>query len=117
LHVEDHARALWLVLTRGRVGETYNIGGNSERKNLDVVHAICDLVDRLAPDGALAPRRKLVSFVTDRPGHDLRYAIDCDKLERELGWQPRESFESGLEKTVRWYLEHQSFWQNILGGR
>jgi dTDP-glucose 4,6-dehydratase len=112
LHVEDHARALWLVLRHGTVGATYNIGGKSERKNLDVVHAICDLVDELAPDGG-PPRRSLVSFVTDRPGHDLRYAIDCRKIERELGWRPQETFESGLAKTVRWYLEHPGLWQPI----
>jgi dTDP-glucose 4,6-dehydratase len=108
LYVDDHARALSAVLTRGRVGETYNIGGRSERANIQVVHAICDLVDRLAPDGG-PPRRELIQFVEDRPGHDLRYAIDSSKLERELGFFPRESFESGLEKTVRWYLEHPDF--------
>jgi dTDP-glucose 4,6-dehydratase len=108
LYVDDHARALFTVLTRGRIGETYNIGGRSERSNLEVVRAICDLVDRLAPDGN-GPRRDLIEFVTDRPGHDLRYAIDCGKLERELGFVPRETFESGLEKTVRWYLDHPDY--------
>jgi dTDP-glucose 4,6-dehydratase len=115
LYVEDHARALWTVLERGRIGETYNVGGRSERANIDVVHAVCDLVDQMVPDGA--PRRRLVTFVTDRPGHDLRYAIACDKIESELGWAPRESFESGLDKTVRWYLEHRDFWEGILARR
>lgn len=115
LYVEDHARALWQVLRQGRVGETYNIGGRSERANIEVVHAICDLVDRLEP--ASRPRREQISFVADRPGHDLRYAIDCSKVERELGWSPRETFESGLEKTVRWYLEHRDWWQGILERR
>jgi dTDP-glucose 4,6-dehydratase len=112
LHVEDHARALWTVIERGRVGETYNVGGRSERANIDVVHTVCDLLDAILPDGA--PRRRLVTFVTDRPGHDLRYAIDCQKMERELGWAPRETFETGLDKTVRWYLEHRDWWQGIL---
>lgn len=112
LHVEDHARALWLVLREGRLGETYNIGGRSERSNLEVVHALCDRLDREVP--AAKPRRELIQFVADRPGHDLRYAIDCDKIQRELGWAPRESFETGLEKTVRWYLGHREWWQGIL---
>lgn len=115
LHVEDHARALWLVLQQGRVGETYNIGGRSERSNLDVVHAICDLLDRQLP--AKTPRRELVKFVADRPGHDLRYAIDCARIQSELGWEPRESFDTGLEKTVLWYLEHRDWWQGILARR
>jgi dTDP-glucose 4,6-dehydratase len=117
LHVEDHARALWQVLERGRLGETYNIGGRSEQANLDVVHAICDLVDRELPAQAGESRRRLVTFVKDRPGHDLRYAIDCSKIERELDWRPRETFESGLAKTVRWYLDNRSFWQTILDRR
>jgi dTDP-glucose 4,6-dehydratase len=116
LHVEDHARALWRVLCQGRIGQTYNIGGRSERANIDVVHAICDLVDRLVA-GAGEPRRKLVTFVADRPGHDLRYAIDCSKIERELGWTPQETFDSGLAKTVRWYLDHRGYWQAILDRR
>jgi dTDP-glucose 4,6-dehydratase len=113
LYVEDHARALALVLERGRVGETYNIGGRNERENLHVVETICDELDRLRPrpEGA---RRQLISFVTDRPGHDRRYAIDAGKLERELGWQARETFETGLAKTVRWYLDNEAWWQAIL---
>ena len=114
LYVEDHAKALSLVLERGAVGETYNVGGRSERTNLHVVETICDLLDRIVP-GADGPRRRLISFVTDRPGHDRRYAIDASKLERELGWRAEENFESGIEKTVRWYVEERAWWQAILG--
>jgi dTDP-glucose 4,6-dehydratase len=114
LYVEDHARALSLVLERGVVGETYNVGGRNERTNLHVVQAICDLLDRIAPE-VDGPRRRLIGFVTDRPGHDRRYAIDAAKLERELGWRAEENFESGLEKTVRWYVEQRGWWQAILG--
>lgn len=114
LYVEDHARALRLVLEKGRIGESYNIGGHNERTNLEVVRAICALLDELAPAGA--PHDRLISFVTDRPGHDKRYAIDAGKIERELGWTPQESFETGLRKTVAWYLEHREWWQAILNG-
>lgn len=110
LYVEDHAKALHLILTRGRVGEKYNVGGRNERTNLDVVHRVCDLVDELA--GA-ADRRKLVKFVTDRPGHDHRYAIDAAKLEKELGWKAEEDFESGLRKTVAWYLDNRAWWEPL----
>ena len=106
LYVEDHARALTLVLERGAAGETYNIGGRSERANLHVVTAICKLLDEMQPSGN-GPREKLITFVTDRPGHDRRYAIDPSKIERELGWRPEHDFEAGLAKTVRWYLENQ----------
>ena len=116
LFVEDHCSAIRAVIERGRVGETYNIGGNSERKNLDVVAAICDLVDELHPDAALRPRKKLIAFVTDRPGHDRRYAIDASKISRELGWRPAEEFESGLRKTVAWYLEHGAWIENVRTG-
>ena len=112
MYVEDHARALTLVLEHGRIGETYNIGGRNERTNLDVVNTICELLDQLAPGPA--SRRNLISFVTDRPGHDRRYAIDASKLERELGWKAKEDFDSGLAKTVRWYLENRVWWQAIL---
>ncbi len=119
LYVEDHARALIRVLEAGRVGETYNIGGNSERRNIEVVETVCALLERhasaLKPAG-VAQYRDLVTFVADRPGHDRRYAIDATKLERELGWRPRESFESGLEATVVWYLENQDWWQRVLDG-
>lgn len=111
LHVDDHARALHLVLTRGRPGESYNVGGNSERRNIDVVEAICDLVDDIVP--GKGRRRDLISFVADRPAHDKRYAIDAAKIASELGWRPREDFASGLEKTVRWYIEHSDWWRNI----
>ncbi len=111
LYVEDHARALALVLLHGKSGENYNVGGNSERTNLEVVHAIIDRLDALQP--AVGGRRSLITFVKDRPGHDLRYAIDASKIKRELGWAPVESFESGLEKTVAWYLENAAWWQTI----
>ncbi len=112
LFVEDHARALSLVLERGVPGESYNVGGRCERRNIDVVHAVCDLLDRHAPPLG-RPRRDLIRFVEDRPGHDRRYAIDCSKIERELGWTPRETFESGLEKTVLWYLANRAWWEPL----
>ena len=112
LFVDDHVRALITVLRQGQIGQTYNVGGNSERQNIEVVHAICDTLDRLRPDPA-GPRRRLVSFVADRPGHDARYAIDASKLKRELGWEPSESFETGLEKTIAWYLENEWWWQPL----
>jgi len=115
LQVEDHARALLTVLERGSPGETYNVGGRGERTNLQVVHAICELMDMLRPGGA--PHADLIEFVTDRPGHDFRYAIDPTKIEEELGWRPQESFETGLEKTVRWYLENREWWERIRSGK
>ena len=115
LFVEDHARALLQVVTRGAVGETYNIGGHNEQKNLDVVHAICDLLDELQPRAA-GSYREQVTFVTDRPGHDLRYAIDASKIERELGWAPAETFPSGLRKTVRWYLDNLDWCRRVQDG-
>ncbi|HEX5184730.1 MAG TPA: dTDP-glucose 4,6-dehydratase [Allosphingosinicella sp.] len=113
LHVEDHARALERVLTGGRVGESYNVGGRSERTNLEVVEAICDLLDARRPLADGRPRRALIRFVTDRPGHDRRYAIDPAKIERELGWRAEETFESGLEKTIDWYLANEWWWRPI----
>jgi dTDP-glucose 4,6-dehydratase len=113
LYVEDHARAIWLVLQRGRVGETYNIGGLNERPNLEVVQRICSLLDRLAPRAGAKGYAAQITYVADRPGHDRRYAIDCSKLQRELGWSPRESFESGMAKTVEWYLGHRSWCADI----
>ena len=110
LYVEDHARALWLVATKGRVGEVYNIGGDAERKNIDVVREICALVDELAPQAK--PTAGLITFVTDRPGHDARYAMDTTKIAAELGWAPRETFETGLRKTVQWYLANRPWWTN-----
>ena len=113
LYVEDHAKALTLVLEQGKVGETYNVGGRNERTNLYVVETICDLLDEFAPrtDGS---HRRLITFVTDRPGHDRRYAIDASKLERELGWRAAENFESGIAKTVRWYIDQKPWWTAIL---
>ena len=113
LYVEDHARALIAVLRQGRVGEVYNIGGNAERRNIDVVRGICTLLDEMLPGRAHAD---LISFVADRPGHDLRYAIDSTKLRNQLGWTPQEDFESGLEKTVRWYLDNKGWWERVLSG-
>jgi dTDP-glucose 4,6-dehydratase len=117
LYVEDHARALEAILWRGRLGETYNVGGRAERSNLATVHAICDLMDELRPRAGGASHRALVSFVPDRPGHDLRYAIDPGKLERELDWRAREDFASGLRKTVTWYLAREDWWRPIREGR
>ena len=111
LYVEDHARALDLIAERGRVGETYNVGGRNERRNIDVVCRICSVLDDLAP--ANRPREELIEFVTDRPGHDARYAIDATKLETELGWRARENFETGIEKTVRWYLDNDWWWRPL----
>ncbi|NIF24556.1 dTDP-glucose 4,6-dehydratase [Candidatus Pantoea multigeneris] len=119
LFVEDHARALYCVVSSGKVGETYNIGGHNERRNLDVVETLCDLLDELAEDRrpvGIASYRELITFVTDRPGHDQRYAIDASKIERELGWTPAETFESGMRSTVSWFLNHESWWRNILDG-
>lgn len=115
LFVEDHARALYLVATKGKVGETYNIGGHNEKKNIEVVQRICDELDKLKPlqNGSY---RDLITFVKDRPGHDLRYAIDASKIEKELGWKPQENFETGLKKTIKWYLENESWWSQVLNG-
>ncbi len=114
LFVDDHAEALTLVLEKGRIGETYNIGGNAERRNIDVVEAICVAMDHLAPRPGGAPHRELITFVTDRPGHDLRYAIDFSKLTKELGWTPAHSFERGLLATVQWYLDNRAWWEPLL---
>ncbi len=114
LFVEDHARALWTVVKTGRLGEVYNVGGEAERKNIDVVCAICDLVDELAPGAK--PSRELITFVMDRPGHDARYAMDITKIGRELNWRPRETFETGLRKTVEWYLANRPWWTKIRSG-
>jgi len=114
LYVEDHARALHTILTKGRLGEKYNVGGGNERTNLAVVEAICDTLDRLVPAGP--SRRRLITFVADRPGHDQRYAIDAGKLERELGWRARHDFDSGLVETVRWYLDNRAWWEPLRKG-
>lgn len=110
LYVDDHVSAVRLVLERGAVGDTYVVGGRSEMRNLAVAEAICDLVDEFAPDPAIGARRKLISFIADRPGHDWRYAIDCAKIERDLGWRPSRGFEAGLAQTVQWYLERRDWW-------
>ena len=117
LHVEDHARALELIVTRGSVGESYNVGGRSERSNLEVVETICDLIDERLPLHSGRRRRELIEFVTDRPGHDLRYAIDCSKIERELGWRADRSFESGLADAIDWYLANDWWWRPIRDGQ
>ena len=118
LYVEDHARALYDVISRGIAGETYNIGGHNEQQNIDVVNTICDILDEVKPDKPLGVQRyrDLITFVDDRPGHDVRYAIDASKIERELGWLPQESFESGIRKTVQWYLSNELWWQQVLDG-
>lgn len=118
LYVEDHARALYTVVTQGVVGETYNIGGHNERKNIDVVTTICGLLEELAPTKpvGVAHYQDLITYVKDRPGHDLRYAIDASKIERELGWVPSETFESGIRKTVEWYLNNETWWRRVQDG-
>ncbi|WP_373651784.1 dTDP-glucose 4,6-dehydratase [Schlesneria sp. DSM 10557] len=117
LYVDDHARALIAVLERGTIGETYNIGGNSERQNIVVVRTICSLLDELVADSKNRPHEKLITFVTDRPGHDQRYAIDAAKIQRELGWKPLESFDSGLKKTVEWYLANREWCAKAVADR
>mgnify|MGYP001323560598 CR=1 FL=1 len=119
LYVEDHARALLLVALKAEVGETYNIGGHNEVKNIDVVCYICDLLEELRPakPTGIAAYRDLITFVADRPGHDVRYSIDARKIEKDLGWRPKETFESGLRKTVLWYLENQEWWTKLLDDR
>jgi len=112
--VEDHARALYTVVKSGKPGETYNIGGHNEKKNIDVVHTICDLLDEIAPKESAY--RQQITYVTDRPGHDRRYAIDAGKIARELGWKPQETFESGIRKTVHWYLENAEWVANVKSG-
>ena len=116
LHVADHCSAICAVLERGRPGETYNIGGNSERCNRDVVTTICSLLDELRPDSKIGPRKSLIKFVPDRPGHDRRYAIDATKIHRELGWEPRVRFEEGLRRTVEWYLENSTWVEHVRTG-
>ena len=116
LYVEDHCRAIRTVLSQGGVGETYNIGGRSEKKNLEIIGDICELLDELRPNDPVVPHRKLVTFVKDRPGHDRRYAMDTRKIERDLKWQPQETFESGIRKTVCWYLEHEDWVRDVTSG-
>jgi dTDP-glucose 4,6-dehydratase len=124
LYVEDHARALYKVVTEGKVGETYNIGGHNEKKNIEVVETLCAILDELKPiannpaytSSSMTHYNELITFVKDRPGHDVRYAIDASKIERELGWVPEESFETGIRKTVEWYLNNENWWKRVLSG-
>jgi dTDP-glucose 4,6-dehydratase len=117
LYVEDHAAAIWLVLQKGRLGETYNVGGLNERANLDVVKTLCALLDAKSPRPDQASYSAQITYVADRPGHDRRYAIDCSKIQSELGWSPRESFETGLAKTVDWYLSNRPWTDEITNTR
>lgn len=117
LYVEDHVRALWLVLREGKIGESYNIGGGNERRNIDVVRELCAILDEILPNSPFVPHANLIAFVDDRPGHDLRYAICADKIREMLGWRPLETFESGLRKTVAWYLENEAWWRKVMDGR
>jgi dTDP-glucose 4,6-dehydratase len=116
LYVTDHCRAVWLIMQRGRRGEVYNIGGRCEMANIDTVRQICDLLDEILPDEGLRPRRRLITYVKDRPGHDLRYAIDCSKIETELGWTPRESIATGFRKTIEWYLSNRPWVDRVRSG-
>jgi len=117
LYVEDHCDAIRTVLARGRVGETYNIGGWNEKPNLEIVHTICSILDELQPSDPVLPHSKLITYVQDRPGHDRRYAIDAHKIEQELHWKPRETFETGIRKTVQWYLANQAWLEEVTSGR
>ena len=116
LFVDDHARALLTVVTKGTVGETYCVGGRCEKANIEVVRTICALMDELAPSAKIGPRENLITYVADRPGHDMRYAIDASRIATDLGWEPRETFESGLRKTVEWYLANRTWWERIRSG-
>jgi dTDP-glucose 4,6-dehydratase len=118
LHVEDHARALYCVITTGKIGETYNIGGHNEKQNIEVVHQICSILEEVFPKkpNGVNQYTDLITYVNDRPGHDVRYAIDANKIQRELGWTPEETFESGIRKTVKWYLDNQQWCQRVLDG-
>ncbi|WP_373767021.1 dTDP-glucose 4,6-dehydratase [Glaesserella sp.] len=118
LFVEDHARALYKVVTEGKIGETYNIGGHNEKTNIEVVRTICALLEELVPGkpAGVTTYNALITYVTDRPGHDVRYAIDASKIARELGWKPQETFESGIRKTVEWYLQNKTWWSRVLDG-
>jgi len=118
LYVEDHARALYKVVTEGAIGETYNIGGHNEKTNIDVIKTICSLLEEFVPTKPFGVKHytDLITYVPDRPGHDVRYAIDASKIARELGWKPDETFESGIRKTVEWFLNNKQWWSRILDG-
>ena len=113
LYVDDHCAAIHNIIEQGNIGETYNVGGNNEIKNIDIVKTICNLLDNTRPSENLKSYQELITFVKDRPGHDFRYAIDTSKINRELNWNPKESFVSGIEKTIRWYLDNKNWWQSI----
>ena len=123
-YVEDHASALYKVVTEGVVGETYNIGGHNEKKNIEVVHTLCAILDELKPisgnpafsKSSMVNYKELITFVKDRPGHDVRYAIDASKIDKDLGWVPEQSFETGIRKTVVWYLDNENWWKRVLSG-
>lgn len=116
LYVEDHCQAIRTVLEKGTLGEVYTVGGNNEKANLDIVHSICDLLDEMSPEPSGKPYKSLITFVNDRPGHDRRYAIDSGKVQRELGWTPKETFATGLRKTIQWYLDHQTWVDRVMSG-
>ena len=116
LFVEDHCRAIWQIMRRGARGQTYNIGGGCEKRNLDVVTSICDLLDEMLPRPSAGRRRERIVFVADRPGHDFRYAMDFSRLRAELGWRPQETFASGVEKTIRWYLQNREWVRRVQSG-
>ncbi len=116
LYVEDHCEAIRLVLSRGRIGETYNVGGRSEKPNLEIVHTLCSILDELRPNDPVTPHKKLITFVPDRLGHDRRYAIDCRKIEKELHWRPKETFETGIRKTIEWYLANDAWVSEVTSG-
>ena len=113
LYVDDHCEAIHTIIENGKIGETYNVGGNNEIKNIEIVKTICDILDQIKPSENLKSFKELIAFVKDRPGHDFRYAIDSSKLKNELNWQPKETFETGIKQTINWYLENQSWWQDI----
>lgn len=116
LYVKDHCKAVWRIMNRGRHGQAYVVGGKSEMKNIDVVITICEVLDEIAAPLARGPRRELIRFVADRPGHDWRYAIDFHKIQKELGWEPEESFQSGIRKTIQWYLDHPDWISRVTSG-
>jgi len=116
LYVEDHCHAVSVVLERGRPGETYNIGGWNEKPNIEIVETVCSILDQACPQDPVVPHRNLITFVKDRPGHDRRYAMDARKIERDLGWKPRETFETGIRKTIDWYLKNDAWVKGVTGG-
>ena len=116
LYVEDHCEAVRTILHRGKTGQTYNIGGWNEKRNIEIVETICSILDEICKDDPVVPHRNLITFVKDRPGHDRRYAMDARKIERDLGWKPRETFESGIRKTLRWYLENDAWVKEVTAG-